>query len=106
MIQDMGWTPMDFPAKGNTALMRARFSEAVAAFSLQAEVQAAETRRHAVPATPKEVDAALEEVEIRSHSSTEVVASDTDICELSQPEARAECDFFDLSAADPTSPDR
>ena len=35
MIQDVGWIPTDFPAQGNTALMRARFSEAVAAFSLQ-----------------------------------------------------------------------
>ena len=60
MIQDMGWIPIDFSAQGSTALMRARFSEAVAAFSSQAKVQAAETRRHAVPATPPEVDAAQE----------------------------------------------
>ena len=106
MIQDMGWIPADFPSQGNTALMTARFSEAITAFGLQAKVLAGDTRRHAVPAAPPEVDAALEEVEIRSHSSTELVASDTEVCKPAQLEACAQCDSFDISAADPVSPDR
>ena len=93
MIQDMGWTPADFSSQGNTALMRARFSEAIAAFSLQAKVLAAETQRHAAPAGPPEAEAAIEEVEIKSHSSTEVVESDTEVCEPTQLEACAQCDF-------------
>ena len=106
MIQDMGWIPADCPAQGTTALMRARFNEAVAAFSLQAEVQAAVNRRHAVPALPPEANIAQEEVEIRSHSSTELVASDPEVCELTESEGFAECEFFNLPAADPPSPDR
>ena len=39
MIQVMGWVPADFPNDGTTALMRSRFSEAVAAFSLQEAVR-------------------------------------------------------------------
>ena len=35
MIQEMNWIPSDFPNTGMTALMRTRFSEAVAAYSLQ-----------------------------------------------------------------------
>ena len=90
MIQDMGWIPTDFSAQGTTALMRARFSEAVAAFSLQAQVQSAEGRRHTVQAPIPEANAAQEEVEIRSHSSTELSASDTQVCELSEPERYVE----------------
>ena len=106
MIQDMGWTPANFPSQGNTALMRARFSEAISAFGLQAKVLAAETQRHAAPAGPPEAEAAIEEVEIKSHSSTEVVTSDTEVGEPTQLEDCAQCDSFDLSAADLVSPDR
>ena len=45
-------------------------------------------------------------MEIKSHSSTEVVTSDTEVCEPTQLEACAQCDFFDLFAADLVSPDR
>ena len=79
MIQDMGWIPADFPSQGTTALMRARFSEAIAAFGLQARVLAAETQRHAAPAGPSEAEAAIEEIEIKSQSSTEVVTSDVEV---------------------------
>ena len=39
MIQEMGWIPSDFPSSGATALMRSRFSEAVAAFSLSSSTE-------------------------------------------------------------------
>ena len=62
MIQDMGWIPADFPPQGITALMRARFSEAIAVFGLQAMVLVAETQRHAAPTVPSEAVDTLEEI--------------------------------------------
>ena len=41
MIQVRGWIPSDFPNSGATALMRSRFGEAIAAFSLQEAVREA-----------------------------------------------------------------
>ena len=78
MIRDMNWIPSDFPATGATALMRARFNEAIAAYFLQGEVQAAVQRRHAAPVLPldSEDTAGQEDVEMMSHSSTEVIDSD------------------------------
>ena len=45
MIQVMGWIPSDFPNNGATALMRSRFGEAIAAFSLQEAVRNATALR-------------------------------------------------------------
>ena len=45
MIRDMGWSPSDFPNSGATALMRSRFGEAIAAFSLQEAVREASAFR-------------------------------------------------------------
>ena len=45
MIQVMECIPSDFPNNGATALMRSRFGEAIAAFSLQEAVQDATALR-------------------------------------------------------------
>ena len=78
MIRDMIWIPSDCPATGATALMWARFNEAIAAYCLQGEVQAAVQRRHAAPVLPLDSQdtAGQEDVKIMSHSSTEVIDSD------------------------------
>ena len=96
MIQVMGWIPDDFPNSGATALMRSRFSEAIAAFSLQEAVRDATALRDTETppqdgvdprANPTEdiaaevvvdpranpTEAGIEEVEVRSHSSTELI---------------------------------
>ena len=106
MIQDMGWIPADFPSQGITALMRAKFSEAIAVFGLQAKVLEAETQRHPVPTGPSEAEDTIEEIEIKSQSSTEVVTSDAEIGEPTQQEAGKQDDSFDPLAADLVSPDR
>ena len=77
MIRDMGWTPEDFPPQGYTALMRARFSEAIVAFSLPTMVLEAEALRHAAPAAPQNAEAVMEGKE-GIQSPTEVVASDSE----------------------------
>ena len=110
MIQEMDLIPSDFPNTGTTALMRTRFSEAVAVYSLQPAVQAAVQRRHAVPALPLEAQdtAEQEEAEIRFRSSTEFIESDQEEQEatVEVADGAAECEFFNLSPADPPSPDR
>ena len=60
MIRDMGWTPEDFPPQGYTALMRARFSEAIVAFSLQNMVREAEALRHAPTAASQNAEDMME----------------------------------------------
>ena len=90
MIQEMDWIPSDFPNTGTTALMRIRFSEAVAAFSLQLAVDNVVQRRSAAPVLPlgagpgpkqsradvgadprvNPTEAEEERVEVRSHPST------------------------------------
>ena len=123
MIQEMDWIPSDFPNTGTTALMRTRFSEAVAVYSLQLAWQAAVQRRHAAPVLPLEAqdagevgvdswvnpaDAEQEGLEIRSHSSTELIDSDQKGQEATVEivDGAPECEFFNLSPADPPSPDR
>ena len=122
MIQEMDWIPSDFPSTGTTALMRIRFSEAVAAYSLQPLVHDAVQRRCAAPVLPPAaqdtadvgvdprvnlIEAEYESVEIRSHFSTELIDSDlegqdavVDVVDMAP-----ECEFFNLSPADPPSPD-
>ena len=52
VIQEMDWIPSDFPNTGTTALMRIRFNEAVAAYSLQLAVHNVVQRRSAAPVQP------------------------------------------------------
>ena len=128
MIQEMGWIPSDFPNNEATGLMRIRFSEAVAAFSLQAAVQNVTQMRSAVPVHPvgagpepaqrladvgvdsgvNPTEAEQDEVEVRSHSSTELIEPDTEGQEAAEevPDETPGCAFFNLSPADPPSPDR
>ena len=67
-------------------------------------------RRHAAPVLPLDAQdtAGQEEAEIRSHSSTEVIESDQEEHEatVEVTDGAAECEFFNLPAADPPSPDR
>ena len=128
MIQEMDWIPSDFPNTGTTALMRIRFSEAVAAYSLQPAVQIVVQRRSAAPVLPLDAgpgpkqskadagvdsrvnptEAEQERVEVRSRSSTELIESDLEgqEAELEVVDVALGCKFFDLSPADPPSPDR
>ena len=90
--------------------MRARFNEAIAAYCLQGEVQAAVQGRHAAPVLPLDYQdtAGREDVEIMSRSSTEVIYSDREEHwnTVEASDAATECEFFNLPAADPPSPDR
>ena len=121
--------PSEFPNSGATALMRSRFSEAVAAFSVQAAVQNVTQMRSTVPVHPagagpepaqnladvdvdsrvNPTEAEQEKVEVRSHSSTELIESDAELQEAAAvevPDATPGCALFNLSSADPPSPDR
>ena len=53
-------------------------------------------------------EAEQERVEVRSHSSTELIESDLEgqESELEVVDVAPGCEFFDLSPADPPSPDR
>ena len=103
MIRDMGWTPEDFPSQGYTALMRARFSEAINAFSSQNMVQEAEALRHAPTAASDNAEAVMEVVDgIRLPTHT---PSDSE-AELAKRKDSPQTDLFDLWAPDSVSPDR
>ena len=109
MIQVMGWIPADFPNSGATALMLSRFSEAEAAFSLQQAVRNVSALRGTEAPPPGTTEAGIEEVEVRSHSSTEVIESDVEVQETATvelPGTTSGCAFFDNSPADPPSTDR
>ena len=97
----MDWIPSDFLTTGTTALMRTRFNEAVAAYSLELAVQAAVQRRSQAPVLPLGAGDVPEppEVEIMSHSSTEVIESaQEDQGDTNEREAGAvECEYFILS---------
>ena len=132
MIRVMGWIPRDFPNVGVTALMRCRFNEAIAAFSLQDAVREATALRDAettpqagvdpwagaAAVVPAEVgvdpradpaEVGMEQVEIMSHSSTELIpseAEDEEMVLVELPETTSGCVYHELSPADPPSADR
>ena len=132
MIQVVRWIPADFPNSGATALMHSRVSEAVASFSLQEAVREVDALRLTeapppVGAGPRvdptegieteagvdpranPAEAGIEEVEVRSHSSTEQFESEPEAPEMGAaelPESASGCAFFALSPADPPSADR
>ena len=123
MIEEMGWTPDTFPDSGETALMRRQFRTAIACFNLQDVVLEAEARMAAGTAPAAVVDpradtfsegpadavvdpwadtaeAGLEQVDVHSQSSTEVVLSDAedeDMVVVDLPVSTAACPVFDLS---------
>ena len=111
MIRDMGWIPNDFPNSGATALMRSRFGEAIAAFSLQEAVRETSALRDTetppkmeltLRANPNEdiaaevgvdpganpIEAGIDEVEVKSQSSTELIDSDAEAKEIETVEIR------------------
>ena len=123
MIQEMNWIPSDFPNTGMTALMRTRFNEAVAAYSLQPLVNDTMQRRCAAPVLPPDaqdaadvgvdfrvnlIEAEHDRVDVASQSSTELVDSDLEgqdaVVEV--VDGAPDCEFFYLFPADPPSPDR
>ena len=126
MIRVMGWIPSE------TALMRCRFCEAIAAFSLQEAVRDATALcdTETPPqdgvdprANPNEdiatevgvdpwanpTEAGIAEVEVKSQSSTELIDSDAEAEEIETveiPDVTSVCAFYELSPADPPSADR
>ena len=123
MITEMGWTPETFPNSGHTAMMRCQFLGAIAFYNLHDALREAEAQRDAVAAPsiavnpwadtavdePAEAvvdpwantaEAGMEQVEVGSQSSTELVPSDADDADLvlvDLPESTVACPVFDLS---------
>ena len=75
-----GMDPRGFSPQGYTALMRARLSEAIVAFSLQTMVLEAEALRHAATAAPQNAEAMMEgkeEIQSPTHTPSDSEAEPT-----------------------------